>query len=376
MSPEDPLMSPEDPLMSPEEPLMSPEEPNTPAVCPSFRRACVTNLWPAITLPGRRRRSLRSWSPPILAGLTLTGAPGLAPILMGARPVPPSSPPHSCPWCTRSSAVRSASPAARLSRRVPLPPRTLCRRTLPSRRAPPSLAAPAALAYNASDPARPSLSPPPRPTVRALRLLDGFSAASRRLLGGARSAARHPRADYDSGVRTNELQPRHEPPTGRVSPEPPLSRQVGTPKYDTAAWQEIGKAIALAVLDLAGSNPHSRVCAPGGSLNQLRASVAATLQKRAVRAARRGRAPAAKEGDDDDDDDDDEEGGGDDDDNDGGGGGGGGTDEEECKQDGATESALRAAALSPRAAAPAGALPGVAAGKIIMTGMPLSRRAR
>ena len=88
--------------------------------------------------------------------------------------------------------------------------------------------------------------------------------------------------NYDSGVAANDLTPRHagERGSGRMSPEPPTITAI-SPKYTPECWQDIGKALALAMLDLSGASPCSRLGAPGGDgLARLRYSVASALQKR------------------------------------------------------------------------------------------------
>ena len=74
--------------------------------------------------------------------------------------------------------------------------------------------------------------------------------------------------------------PRHDAAmhAGRLSPEPPPTR-VRSPKYNPEAWRSVGRAIAIALLDLHGANPASRIGPPGSdALPRLRAAVAATLQ--------------------------------------------------------------------------------------------------
>ena len=134
--------------------------------------------------------------------------------------------------------------------------------------------------------------------------------------------------NYDSGASVNALPPRHVAgiPLGRLSPEPPPppsaaaeaalavsaaavasdSVAVGdaddvdnSTKYTPDAWRDIGKALALALLDLAAANPASRLGAPrglcgGGGLQQLRVAVAKELREGG--GGRRG----ARAGDDDD----------------------------------------------------------------------------
>ena len=63
--------------------------------------------------------------------------------------------------------------------------------------------------------------------------------------------------------------------SGRLSPEPPpLTAAEGAAlKYTPAEWQEVGRALALAALDLSGTNPASRLGPMGGEgLERLRAS--------------------------------------------------------------------------------------------------------
>ena len=96
--------------------------------------------------------------------------------------------------------------------------------------------------------------------------------------------------NYDSGVGVNELPARHGSGSARcMSPEPPPTRTL-SPKYTPSAWQEVGRALGLAVLDMGEANPHSRLGAPGGEgLAKMRAAVAAGLEKSwAAMASRRG----------------------------------------------------------------------------------------
>ena len=90
--------------------------------------------------------------------------------------------------------------------------------------------------------------------------------------------------NYDSGVAANDLFPRHGVKigfeTGRMSPEPPPTTNI-SPKYSPESWEDVGKALALAMLDLSGANPCSRLGpADCAALTKLRASVASALQRR------------------------------------------------------------------------------------------------
>ena len=114
--------------------------------------------------------------------------------------------------------------------------------------------------------------------------------------------------NYDSGVAANELQPRHTDgaagAAGRLSPEPPKSA-VLSPKYEPASWRDVGKALALAVLDMVDANPASRLGPPGGgALERLRDAIRTAPPKKI-----RGRKAllAERAGHEDDDDDDDHE---------------------------------------------------------------------
>jgi len=89
--------------------------------------------------------------------------------------------------------------------------------------------------------------------------------------------------NYDSGASVNRRPPRHvaddetdggTKPAGRLSPEPPADETDETDlKYTPAAWREVGQALALAVLDMAGANPASRLGPLGGEgLERMRAA--------------------------------------------------------------------------------------------------------
>ena len=116
--------------------------------------------------------------------------------------------------------------------------------------------------------------------------------------------------NYNMGKVVNRVQPPHIPKgvdKSRVSPPAPPTRAVN-PKYTPEAWRSVGKALALAALDIVGANPCSRLGAPGaGGYARLRGTVSAwvkTYQKKEAR-----RAAARRErGDDDDEEEEDEDG--------------------------------------------------------------------
>ena len=146
--------------------------------------------------------------------------------------------------------------------------------------------------------------------------------------------------NYDSGVSANVLPSRYSGgasargsgssraagassapppvvPQGRMSPEPSTERAL-SPKYTDESWRDLGKALALAVLDMANANPCSRLGQAGGDgLAKLRGQVVAAQQQKAARRAERKKTRAAKGGlrlgtrerwgDDDDDEDNDED---------------------------------------------------------------------
>jgi len=90
--------------------------------------------------------------------------------------------------------------------------------------------------------------------------------------------------NYDSGVSMNELMSRHNATahikSGRMSPEPPKLNTTMGPKYCPESWRDVGKALVLAALDLAGANSHSRLGAPDcGGLSRLRLGVNNALAK-------------------------------------------------------------------------------------------------
>jgi hypothetical protein len=98
---------------------------------------------------------------------------------------------------------------------------------------------------------------------------------SQRMEGSARAAVyKHTglptvytlECNYDSGISMNELPKKYtgellesaEMSSCPMSPEAPRNTSVSH-KYDEACYQEIGKALALAVLDMAAANPASRL---------------------------------------------------------------------------------------------------------------------
>ena len=89
--------------------------------------------------------------------------------------------------------------------------------------------------------------------------------------------------NYDSGVAFNELAPRHAAKSlasGHMSPEPQRFKTTMGPKYSPESWQDVGKAIVLALLDFHDVNPHSRLGpAGGGGLPRLRTAVSNALAK-------------------------------------------------------------------------------------------------
>jgi hypothetical protein len=67
--------------------------------------------------------------------------------------------------------------------------------------------------------------------------------------------------NYNRGNAANELHRRHpgsDIESGRLSPDSSAPKEI-SPKYDPSMWADIGKAIALAALDVAGANPASRL---------------------------------------------------------------------------------------------------------------------
>ena len=84
--------------------------------------------------------------------------------------------------------------------------------------------------------------------------------------------------NYNRGNSPNELPRRHLAEgvdSGALTPDGPASREI-SPKYDPSCWGDIGKAIAIAVLDMSGGNPCSRLGPPSRraeDLRRMRASV-------------------------------------------------------------------------------------------------------
>ena len=84
--------------------------------------------------------------------------------------------------------------------------------------------------------------------------------------------------NYNRGNSPNELPRRHIADgvdAGSLTPDGPSSREI-SPKYDPTCWGDIGKAIAIAVLDMSGANPCSRLGPPNrraDDLRRMRASV-------------------------------------------------------------------------------------------------------
>ena len=115
--------------------------------------------------------------------------------------------------------------------------------------------------------------------------------------------------NYNMGKVVNRLQPPHAPKgvdKNAVSPPPPPLRTL-SPKYTPDCWRSVGKALALAALDVTGANPCSRLGAPGaGGYARLRGSVTAWVKTFEKREAKR--APVRRGGGDSDDDDGEEDG--------------------------------------------------------------------
>uniref|UniRef100_A0A0D3I047 Uncharacterized protein n=2 Tax=Emiliania huxleyi TaxID=2903 RepID=A0A0D3I047_EMIH1 len=136
----------------------------------------------------------------------------------------------------------------------------------------------------------------------------------------ARNMSRKDRRDgkskegYNEGRLVNKLQPVQLPACKRdaaaISPPPSPPRGAAL-KYTPAHWRDVGKALALAALDLHDINPASRLPAVGG-LEKQRGIVAAWVRTQARKEAARAAARAAKaaangEGEDEDEDEDDED---------------------------------------------------------------------
>ena len=71
--------------------------------------------------------------------------------------------------------------------------------------------------------------------------------------------------NYNMGKRANRLAhphaPAHMDQNRSLSPQPPL--KCLSPKYTPETWQQVGKALAIAALDILEANPCSRLGAPG-----------------------------------------------------------------------------------------------------------------
>ena len=68
-------------------------------------------------------------------------------------------------------------------------------------------------------------------------------------------------ANYNRCTTVNELPKKQYGPeidAGRLSPEPPAAREI-SPKFDPTTWSDLGKATAIALLDMSGLNPASRL---------------------------------------------------------------------------------------------------------------------
>ena len=101
----------------------------------------------------------------------------------------------------------------------------------------------------------------------------------------------------NTGKIVNRLAPLHVP-TGidknSLSPPPTISR-VAAPKYTPECWRSVGKALAIAALDLDEINPCSRLgTPPAGGLKLLRGSVAAWCRDHARKEAARAVAGAGR----------------------------------------------------------------------------------
>ena len=123
--------------------------------------------------------------------------------------------------------------------------------------------------------------------------------------------------NYNMGRVVNRIQPPHVPPglnKARLSPPPPPLR-TNSPKYTPESWRAVGRALAVAALDVVGANPCSRLGAGGaGGFARLRSSVTAWVRSHVKREQKRAARRAAAGLDGSEDDDDDDEGDGDDDD--------------------------------------------------------------
>ena len=132
---------------------------------------------------------------------------------------------------------------------------------------------------------------------------------------------------YNTGRLVNRLNPPAVPKgmdkqrVLSLSPPPPPARAASSPKYNPESWRSVGRALAVAFLDIHEANEISRL---GGGLRGLRGFIGAwvrTQQKKAAEASAAGGKGRGGSGG----------GGG------GGGGGGSGSDEEEGEEEGEPE---------------------------------------
>ena len=91
--------------------------------------------------------------------------------------------------------------------------------------------------------------------------------------------------NYNTGRFVNKLAPPHVPTklegAAALSPPPPPLRSL-TPKYSPATWGDVGKAIAISVLDILGHNPATRLGPPSANgLQRMRSTVAAWVRTQA-----------------------------------------------------------------------------------------------
>ena len=94
---------------------------------------------------------------------------------------------------------------------------------------------------------------------------------------------------------------------GSISPPAQPTKTV-SPKYTPECWRAVGKALALAALDIVGGNPCSRLGAPSvGGFSRLRGTVAGWVKTQQKKESKRAAARAARAGSDDEEDDGDEE---------------------------------------------------------------------
>lgn len=94
--------------------------------------------------------------------------------------------------------------------------------------------------------------------------------------------------NYNDGKRVNELPTRHEADVdARCLSPPPLPLKPHT-RYGPSTWREVGKGLALAMLDVAGANPASRLGPPADcakALEALKGSLATWLKTHTVTTA-------------------------------------------------------------------------------------------